>query len=105
MRDVTSHLLRVFLAAGRRIAALHPAGVAVSQRPVVPDSSGGAGCVPPPVAHISSEFGAWTSTNNSPSLLQKSEETVDFSSAAGEKKYGESESKIRISKAGKERDR
>lgn len=42
VRDVTPHLLRVFLAAGRRIAALHPAGVAVSQRPVVPDSSGAA---------------------------------------------------------------
>lgn len=35
-RDVTSHLLRVFLAAGRRTAALHPEGVAVSQRPVPP---------------------------------------------------------------------
>lgn len=31
-------------------------------------------------------YGAWTPTNNSPSLLQKSEETADFSSAAGEEK-------------------
>lgn len=71
-----------------RIAALHPAGVAVSQRLVVPDSSGG-GSVSPPVAHISSELRGVDSDQHFPLLVQKSEETADFSSATGEEKTRE----------------
>lgn len=70
--DVTPHLLRVFLAAGRiflserrSVAALRPAGVAVSQR-----VSGTVAALPlTTVAHISSKArGAWTPDQQSPAL-------------------------------------